>query len=690
VLPKQQQAAVLQLLLTSLRSFPEDATQLATQQFADMLVQLFAKQQQREQPISVSYSTGAGSASVEAAKLVPAVLQVVDGGSGSVYSMLLSQLDLASAPDGGKEEVQQQQTHRLAVLQLLQLALNDSQAAAGVIAAAHALTQQPSSAGTAVSAAVELLWLQHRMQLPLSPVLDLLLDLTGPAAARSVLEAAAAYNNCSAARLLLHLAAASQMTGEEVDALQLPSSCSDNPARLLLLVRLLPHVHDRNLVAAAVQCCFFSFSSSSSSSSMQLPGAAIQLTGQPAEGTCMLATCSLTMKEQRALLQLLHELDVASAQSADQQQRGWLRLYLNNLFAQLARHIEPSTAECKDESAAGAAAAAPAGAQLQLTQLADILSVPGSWQVQPQSQPSPKEPAGLAAALRAELASAYLPSLAALLAADSVTASAAAACLMRLLPGFSDEDVQQVLAQAQLSSSKQAAAGSNAVAFFSTEQQAVQRSKQRTCAEDFTRVRTKLETHIQKAKAADAAAGSSGSGRQLRLPDFDYPTAAAALADGSSSARVESRLVLTETTQENIRRVLDVVDNPAPLLLEGPTGVGKSAIISEAARLLGKQLIRFNMSSSITPEDLLGRVLMKAAPAGSSSNSSSGTGGGYVFEHQLQPFAAAFEAGHWLLLDELNLARDDVLQCIEHALDPNNKVSVRAGSLGILECCQCL
>ena len=39
------------------------------------------------------------------------------------------------------------------------------------------------------------------------------------------------------------------------------------------------------------------------------------------------------------------------------------------------------------------------------------------------------------------------------------------------------------------------------------------------------------------------------------------------------------------------------------------------------------------------------------------------------FEFQLRPFSDAFKNGFWLLLDELNLAPDIVLQCIENALD---------------------
>jgi midasin (ATPase involved in ribosome maturation) len=76
---------------------------------------------------------------------------------------------------------------------------------------------------------------------------------------------------------------------------------------------------------------------------------------------------------------------------------------------------------------------------------------------------------------------------------------------------------------------------------------------------------------------------------------------------------------------------------------------------------------------------------MKAAPAGSADSSgaaAAAAGEGFVFQHQLQPFAAAFVAGDWLLLDELNLAPDNVLQCIEQALDTG--VSSTAG------CCMLL
>lgn len=73
---------------------------------------------------------------------------------------------------------------------------------------------------------------------------------------------------------------------------------------------------------------------------------------------------------------------------------------------------------------------------------------------------------------------------------------------------------------------------------------------------------------------------------------------------------------------------------------------------------LKKPIIRFNMSSQVTIDDLLGKVILKQKE-----------GGGEEFAFVPQPFTIAFSEGHWLLLDELNLAQDLVLQCIETALD---------------------
>lgn len=116
-----------------------------------------------------------------------------------------------------------------------------------------------------------------------------------------------------------------------------------------------------------------------------------------------------------------------------------------------------------------------------------------------------------------------------------------------------------------------------------------------------------------------------------------------------------TKLVLTPKIEANLNMICEVVHDCVPLLLEGETGVGKSATVDAAAKMTGNApLFRFNMSSRVTIEDFLGKVELD-------------TDGKFKFVKQ--PFTRAFEDGHWLLLDEVNLAPDQVLQRLESVLD---------------------
>ncbi len=112
-------------------------------------------------------------------------------------------------------------------------------------------------------------------------------------------------------------------------------------------------------------------------------------------------------------------------------------------------------------------------------------------------------------------------------------------------------------------------------------------------------------------------------------------------ADGGPS------LVKTATTKANLNLIIQMARNQMPLLLEGGTGVGKSATIKEAATIYDAVLDRFNLSSRVGVDDLIGRTIIDKDGS---------------IKYQKQPFTVAYEMGHWLLLDELNLAPDPVLQ----------------------------
>ena len=120
----------------------------------------------------------------------------------------------------------------------------------------------------------------------------------------------------------------------------------------------------------------------------------------------------------------------------------------------------------------------------------------------------------------------------------------------------------------------------------------------------------------------------------------------------------KKNFIITPNSIERIKKISYYVSIGVPVLLEGPSGTSKT-FSTEFACLVAKTtrpLIRFNMSSDTVPADLLGKMVGdKNSLAGISS--------------QEGHFLKAFKDGHPLLLDEINLASQAVLQCIEEALD---------------------
>ena len=119
--------------------------------------------------------------------------------------------------------------------------------------------------------------------------------------------------------------------------------------------------------------------------------------------------------------------------------------------------------------------------------------------------------------------------------------------------------------------------------------------------------------------------------------------------------------VFTKTTVANVRDLCKCLQSNIPLLIEGDTGTGKTVSVSVAAEILrggkkeGKEtnIIRFNLSSGTTIEDLIGRMQPENGKLTLSR----------------QPFTKSFSEGLILVLDECNLAQEEVLATLESALD---------------------
>jgi MoxR-like ATPase/uncharacterized protein YegL len=109
----------------------------------------------------------------------------------------------------------------------------------------------------------------------------------------------------------------------------------------------------------------------------------------------------------------------------------------------------------------------------------------------------------------------------------------------------------------------------------------------------------------------------------------------------------------TRSVVFNLTRILAASSAQAPLLLIGPPGVGKTKGVEFAAKLLGKRVERINFSGNTTIDSLIGSMLPTVE------------NGLRVFKWQPGALIRALEQRNtWLLLDEINLAAPEVLDCL--------------------------
>ncbi|XP_046580737.1 midasin-like, partial [Haliotis rubra] len=118
------------------------------------------------------------------------------------------------------------------------------------------------------------------------------------------------------------------------------------------------------------------------------------------------------------------------------------------------------------------------------------------------------------------------------------------------------------------------------------------------------------------------------------------------------------------TTCMNAQRVLRALQLPRPLLLEGSPGVGKTSLVTAIARSAGRELVRINLSEQTDVTDLFGADLPVEGAEGGR------------FAWRDGPLLQALKAGHWVVLDELNLASQSVLEGLNACLDHRAEVFI--------------
>ena len=118
------------------------------------------------------------------------------------------------------------------------------------------------------------------------------------------------------------------------------------------------------------------------------------------------------------------------------------------------------------------------------------------------------------------------------------------------------------------------------------------------------------------------------------------------------------------TTRDNIMRLLRASQLTKPILLEGSPGVGKTSLVTTLANICGYHLYRINFSDQTDLTDLFGADLPVDG----------GCPGEFAWKEA--EFLMAMQEGHWVLLDEMNLAPQSVLEGLNAVLDHRGTVYI--------------
>lgn len=118
------------------------------------------------------------------------------------------------------------------------------------------------------------------------------------------------------------------------------------------------------------------------------------------------------------------------------------------------------------------------------------------------------------------------------------------------------------------------------------------------------------------------------------------------------------------TARDNVMRVVRACQLPKPIMLEGSPGVGKTSLVAALANMCGHHLCRINLSDQTDLVDLFGSDLpVEGGEPGQ-------------FSWKDAEFLRALQEGHWVLLDEMNLAPQSVLEGLNAVLDHRGTVYI--------------
>jgi len=135
------------------------------------------------------------------------------------------------------------------------------------------------------------------------------------------------------------------------------------------------------------------------------------------------------------------------------------------------------------------------------------------------------------------------------------------------------------------------------------------------------------------------------------------------LEKGSFNERQTDEYIITPSVEQKITNLARIIlTRRFPVLIEGPTSSGKTSSIEYLANRTGHRFVRINNHEHTDIQEYLGSYVSDPLT------------GKLVFKDGL--LLQALRHGHWIVLDELNLAPTDVLEALNRLLDDNRELVI--------------
>ncbi|KAE9368077.1 P-loop containing nucleoside triphosphate hydrolase protein, partial [Stipitochalara longipes BDJ] len=134
------------------------------------------------------------------------------------------------------------------------------------------------------------------------------------------------------------------------------------------------------------------------------------------------------------------------------------------------------------------------------------------------------------------------------------------------------------------------------------------------------------------------------------------------MLQGAETPQAQPHYIITPFVERNMLNLVRATSTRRfPVLVQGPTSSGKTSMIEYLAKFSGNKFVRINNHEHTDLQEYLGTYV-------------SGSDGQLRFQEGL--LVQALRQGHWIVLDELNLAPTDVLEALNRLLDDNRELLI--------------